>query len=315
MLTSSPWTALLLSLSLLVVVPTAGAAASYTVQKGDSLSSIAARQLGNADRWREIWSLNPQLRTPEQLQAGTRLQLPAAASPQQRPSTEADSSPNVPDPAQVLAQELIRSGQVDRMRTDYRLLDRDAAEYRIRIHASRTETDGVYLYIHGLSGSSTEGELFGLFRPSLEPAGESFVELMRVGKARLALRQQGKARLQVTESSQEQLQGLRVLPMNRNLPEIQARHPSAPINGRIIKALYEQPGGYLLLLDQGSRAGVQPGHLLQYSKVRPAAAGSAGDIQGSLEDGWMLVIDTSHDASLALVIQARRIPAVGDSVH
>ena len=37
--------------------PIAGAK-TYTVKQGDSLSAIAAAQLGSAERWVEIWDLN-----------------------------------------------------------------------------------------------------------------------------------------------------------------------------------------------------------------------------------------------------------------
>lgn len=67
MLTSSSWTGPLLALVLITATPAVSATDRYTVQPGDSLSAIAARLLGDAGRWREIWSLNPQIRTPKQL--------------------------------------------------------------------------------------------------------------------------------------------------------------------------------------------------------------------------------------------------------
>ena len=56
----------------------AGAAATtrtYTVKKGDSLWSIAARQLGDGKRWMEIRDLNG-LRDPNRLAVGSVLRLP-----------------------------------------------------------------------------------------------------------------------------------------------------------------------------------------------------------------------------------------------
>jgi nucleoid-associated protein YgaU len=49
---------------------------TYTVQKGDTLWSIAQRHLGNGKRWREIVELNPGLE-PSKLRVGQVIILPA----------------------------------------------------------------------------------------------------------------------------------------------------------------------------------------------------------------------------------------------
>lgn len=49
---------------------------TYTVVKGDTLQHIAARKLGNANRWKEIASLN-KIKDPVHLHTGTKLKLPA----------------------------------------------------------------------------------------------------------------------------------------------------------------------------------------------------------------------------------------------
>jgi nucleoid-associated protein YgaU len=52
-------------------------ARTYTVVKGDSLSKIAQRLLGDADRWREIHDANrDQIRDPDLIQPGQVLKLP-----------------------------------------------------------------------------------------------------------------------------------------------------------------------------------------------------------------------------------------------
>lgn len=51
---------------------------SYIVKNGDSLSRIAARELGSATRWTEIRDLNPGI-NPERLKVGDSLTLPATA--------------------------------------------------------------------------------------------------------------------------------------------------------------------------------------------------------------------------------------------
>ncbi len=56
--------------------PVSGAR-TCTVQKGDTLRSIARRELGNEKRWKEIASLNPSV-DPSKLAIGMRVKLPKA---------------------------------------------------------------------------------------------------------------------------------------------------------------------------------------------------------------------------------------------
>jgi|SRR5690606_6388413 len=53
---------------------------TYTVVKGDSLSKIARRELGSANRWRELFEANrDQLDNPDLIFPGQVLKLPAAS--------------------------------------------------------------------------------------------------------------------------------------------------------------------------------------------------------------------------------------------
>ncbi|MEM7624703.1 MAG: LysM peptidoglycan-binding domain-containing protein [Planctomycetota bacterium] len=57
--------------------PVATQPKEYTVQAGDNLTRIAARQLGDGDRWRELYEANAdQLPSPDALIAGQTLRLP-----------------------------------------------------------------------------------------------------------------------------------------------------------------------------------------------------------------------------------------------
>ncbi|MEU4426456.1 BTAD domain-containing putative transcriptional regulator [Actinoplanes sp. NPDC024001] len=67
---------------------------TVTVRRGDTLTKIAKRRLGDADRWPEIYRLNRgksvaevggRLRDPDVIQPGWRLALPIAANPKPRP--------------------------------------------------------------------------------------------------------------------------------------------------------------------------------------------------------------------------------------
>lgn len=50
---------------------------TYVIKKGDTLTKIAQRLLGDKDRWREIATLNG-IRDPRKLKVGARIKIPAA---------------------------------------------------------------------------------------------------------------------------------------------------------------------------------------------------------------------------------------------
>ena len=57
----------------------AAAATTYTVVGGDSLSKIAKKFFGNANRWHEIYDANrDQISNPDMIRVGQVLKIPAA---------------------------------------------------------------------------------------------------------------------------------------------------------------------------------------------------------------------------------------------
>jgi nucleoid-associated protein YgaU len=56
-----------------------GPSVEYVVQKGDSLASIAQKNLGSSSRWTEIQSMNGGIQ-PKSLRVGTKLKLPTATT-------------------------------------------------------------------------------------------------------------------------------------------------------------------------------------------------------------------------------------------
>jgi len=56
------------------------AATTYTVVSGDTLSKIAKKFFGNANRWHEIYDANrDQISNPDLIRVGQVLKIPAAA--------------------------------------------------------------------------------------------------------------------------------------------------------------------------------------------------------------------------------------------
>ena len=48
---------------------------TYTVQKGDTLWSLAQKFLNNPADWRKIWHTNPQVRNPNLIFPGDQLEI------------------------------------------------------------------------------------------------------------------------------------------------------------------------------------------------------------------------------------------------
>lgn len=290
----------------------------YVVKRGDSLSSIAAQQLGAANRWREIWALNPSIRRPEQLAAGATLRLPSAGAsttatqPSGQGGKQQDSIET--DPAYQLALEQIKSSNIRRLRQNYRLLDNP--RNAIHLHAVRHEQDGLYLYSPGYTQQTSQGVQYGIFEPSAEPVTSSTTELTRIGSAKLALQQGSLAGFHVTSSLKPPQENALLLPINTKTTVIEPHYPAQNTSVEVLKALYEQSGGYILLLDKGARQGLAPGALLKLHQRNPveSESGNAMEFPGHAA-GWAMVFEAGRELSLALVLSAQRTPAVGDRLH
>jgi len=62
----------------MAVKPVAGTK-TYVVKSGDSLSEIAQREMGDGDRWKELYEANKEAigDNPDLIHAGTELTIPA----------------------------------------------------------------------------------------------------------------------------------------------------------------------------------------------------------------------------------------------
>ncbi len=89
----------------------AGGPVTYRVKPGDTLSGIAARVLGEADRWRELATLNG-IANPRALQVGQTLKLPADCScpAPTGPTNRPVELPEAPRPAAALTH-TVRAGE------------------------------------------------------------------------------------------------------------------------------------------------------------------------------------------------------------
>ena len=76
--------------------PKSAPGANYVVKSGDSLSRIAARELGDGNRWNEIVALNPGL-DPQHLKVGAKLALPAGTAVRRESAPQSERVAYGPD--------------------------------------------------------------------------------------------------------------------------------------------------------------------------------------------------------------------------
>ena len=83
-----------LLLALVMVLGTTALAAEYTVKSGDTLAKIAAAELGDASRWKEIFEANKDtVKDPNKIVVGQKLTIPGDEA---QPSTQPDEVPVEP---------------------------------------------------------------------------------------------------------------------------------------------------------------------------------------------------------------------------
>jgi murein DD-endopeptidase MepM/ murein hydrolase activator NlpD len=100
--------------------PIGGGGGSVTVQRGDSLSRLAQRHLGNSGRWREIYEANrDKISNPNVIYPGQVLRLPGGSAPAPAPAPKPTGSVTVQrgDTLSKIAQRTL--GSADRWRELY----------------------------------------------------------------------------------------------------------------------------------------------------------------------------------------------------
>jgi len=257
------------------LVPTAPR--SYTVRPGDTLWDISSTFLRDPWLWPEIWHVNPQVENPHLIYPGDVLALAYGADGSPQLTLERGGatrlSPRVRSEPLEGAIKAIPYEVVESFMSKPSVLEKEQIKNSPYVVATReahlVAAAGNVIYARG----DLEGEVntrFNVVHVGDELRDPDDNDLVGyhgayTGAARL-LENGDPATLELFESTRETLDGDLVLPGTFDVPLDFIPHaPSENVDGRviaIINGLYVAGQYQILVVNRGSRDGLEPGHVL-----------------------------------------------------
>ena len=302
---------------------------TYTVQRGDTLWSIANRYLLDPWQWPEIWIVNGQVANPHLIYPGDVLQLSVVdgrpqlglaverLSPQIRESSVEGAIPTIPLDA---IRDFLRG---PRLVTPEQL---QAAPYLLAfVDDHLIGGEGNLIYAKNLPAG--QPYRYALVRPGQvyrDPDDKRVLgyEAIPVGLAEVKEFGQP-ATMALATTYREALVGDRLLPAEDEAFKADF-HPHAPthaIGGRIIAAfdgISQISQFQIVAINRGSEHGLEPGHVLQILRQGELVSDPYAKGRVQLPDqpaGLMLVFKTTPRLSYALVMSVTRPAHVLDKVE
>lgn len=352
----------------------ADAPALYQVKAGDTLWDIAGLYLQHPWLWPNLWKLNPQVNDPHLIYPGDELhlQFDADGQPQLRLNTQpmaasssdsaqryssAGSAIKLTPKVRRLAKPIqavpsIALAGIEPFLSEEQLVSEEQLQTLPYVLGGqqnvKNSVSGHLLYVQG---ELDQSQRYGIYRQGEAYQDPQTGELLGYEAVLMAeakvlppalVDEQYISRVEVQKSRREVKQGDRLLPM-RELsvyPEFfQLQSPETQVSGVIVDSASEWrefAKGEIVLLNQGQKSQLQPGHLLGIFRQSPAVV-DFGDkpsypedsdklqrilheVAGSAEQmptellGQLMIVKVSEDCSFAIIVHSVQPVRVGDLI-
>jgi len=272
-------------LAQLIVEPEQGGSDRHEVKDGETLSSVAEREMGSADAWPKLWSYNPEITNPHYIYPGHVLRVKEGVDL----SVSAESSDSA-GTSGIASRGLFSRRKTPRVGPgvvrvgEQVYLDRDALAQAGSIvgshedHFMLSPSDQAYVKFDAKGAVPVPGRELTVFirlhRDELSPRADKLRthtnrdggEVVRVAGAVRVLSfdpDRRIARALVTEALEPIERGFQVADVPRALPEVPPRKNATDLKAQILAsthALGTLGEGQLVFVNAGSKQGVEVGN-------------------------------------------------------
>lgn len=300
----------------------------YEVRRGDSMSGLALRFIGDASQWRRIWSLNSELKDPEKLVPGTKLKVIPEwvnrdlSMGEERSLSRVDESMLPKRAAKHLndsfVQESEASFSIHEIRdflSRYKVVSDGFAGLRISAD-SKNLPDDHYIYAEAIDMRNLiPSGVWGVYRKVSNFGSDGLLELQAIAETKFV--EGTKFTLRVTRSRMPFDQDSVVLPMEAvrgvSKPGLKSSNQKGEL--RVVRVFHEETNGPIVLIDRGTDQNLEEGDILYYYKKDHVVGSKGSTIEWpTAEAGTMAVFSVGLKHSFAKVLRSHRNVSVGDRV-
>lgn len=304
----------------------------YLVVSGDTLWSLSARFLKEPWRWPELWQMNrEQIRNPHRIYPGDVIVLERDSKG--IPYLRLDSvklQPRIYSEPSSVAIPPIPPNVIEPFISAPLVIDAEGLDRSAKIVA--TQEDRLFLgpgdlaYVENAAPDIAVWQIFRSGRPLFDPGSPKLIlgyEALFIGTAK-QIRPGSPATFEILTAKQELGRGDRALPAKPpTLIDYIPHKPDFPVDGRVV-SIYGGVGsagvGSIVSVNQGSKNGLEIGHVLALSRNRTLAGRDESDRKFDIHVppqrvGLIFIFRIFERISYALVLQSEGTVDVNDFVR